>query len=307
MSRMADKVAFGAVTAVAWLPLWVLYRFSDLLYILLYYVLRYRRKVASGNIAASFPEKSDAEHRRICRQFYRNFSDYIFETLKLAHISDDEMRRRMTFENVELMNRHIASGRNVVAYFSHCFNWEWAPSVTLHYDHTTDRKVEFCQVYRPLRNPVFDNLMLRLRGRFGSLSLKKRSVLRDLLRFRRDATVTVTGFMSDQKPSHGDPIHVVDFLHRPTAVITGTETLAARLAMAAVYWDISKVSRGHYRIVMRELSDNVGAEPPMEVTHRYFAMLADTISRNPANWLWTHKRWKHKVSMDMNDKNLRLE
>ncbi|MDE7154404.1 MAG: lysophospholipid acyltransferase family protein [Muribaculaceae bacterium] len=307
MSRPVDKIAFGAVKAVAILPLRVLYLFSDLLYILLYYVLRYRRKVALANIAASFPEKSDAEHRRICRLFYRNFSDYIFETLKLAHISDDEMRRRMTFENVELMNSHIAAGRSVVAYFSHCFNWEWAPSVTLHYDHSTALKVEFCQVYRPLRNQAFDNLMLRLRGRFGSLSLKKRSVLRDLLHFRRDATVTVTGFMSDQKPSHGDPIHVVDFLNHPTAVITGTETLASRLGMAAIYWDITKLSRGHYKITMRNLSDDVSKEPEMEVTHRYFAMLADTIRHNPSNWLWTHKRWKHKVTMDMNDKNLRLE
>ncbi|MDE6081658.1 MAG: lysophospholipid acyltransferase family protein, partial [Muribaculaceae bacterium] len=110
-----------------------------------------------------------------------------------------------------------------------------------------------------------------------------------------------------QKPSHGDPIHVVEFLNHPTAVITGTETLASRLGMAAIYWDIAKISRGHYRITMRNLSEDVGKEEPMEVTHRYFDMLEQTIRRNPSNWLWTHKRWKHKVTLEMNDMNLRIE
>lgn len=307
MSRMTDRIVHGGVTLVALLPLGVLYIFSDLLYILLYDVLRYRRSVAMKNISESFPEKSAKEHKRICRKFYQNFSDYIFETIKLAHISDDEMKRRMTFENVELMNSHIAAGRSVVAYFSHCFNWEWAPSVTLHYDHASSQKVEFCQVYRPLRNQAFDAEMIRLRSRFGSLSLKKRSVLRDLLGFRRDHIVSVTGFMSDQKPSHGDPIYVVDFLNHPTAVITGTETLASRLGMAAIYWDITKLSRGHYKITMRNLSDNVGDEEPMTVTNRYFRMLEQTIRENPSNWLWTHKRWKRPVSFEMNNQNLRWE
>lgn len=307
MSAFANKAAYGAVALVARLPLKVLYVFSDIIYIILCYLLRYRRKVVMQNISESFPEKSAAEHKRICREFYRNFSDYIFETLKLAHISDSEMRRRMVFENVELMNSHIAAGRSVVTYFSHCFNWEWAPSVTLHYDHCGKQPVEFCQVYRPLRNEAFDTLMLRLRGRFGSLSLKKRAVLRDLLQFRRDKVLSVTGFMSDQKPSHGDPIYVIDFLHHPTAVITGTETLASRLGMAAIYWDITKLSRGHYKITMRNLSDDVSKEPEMEVTHRYFSMLEQTIRRSPSNWLWSHKRWKHHVTFNMNGKNLRLE
>ena len=307
MSRLIDRVLYGGVRMVAHLPLKVLYLFSDMLHILLYDLLRYRRKVVMKNLAEAFPDKSAREHKKICREFYRNFSDYIFETLKLAHISDSEMMERMEFENMDLLMNYMDSGRSVVAYFSHCFNWEWAPSVTLHYDHATDRRMEFCQVYRPLRNEAFDTLMLRLRSRFGSMSLKKRSVLRDLLRFRRDGVVTVTGFMSDQKPSHGDPIHVVEFLNHPTAVITGTETLASRLGMAAVYWDIAKISRGHYRITMRNLSEDVGKEEPMEVTHRYFDMLEQTIRRNPSNWLWTHKRWKHKVTLEMNDMNLRIE
>ncbi|MDE6266592.1 MAG: lysophospholipid acyltransferase family protein [Muribaculaceae bacterium] len=301
------RLIYGMVSLVAHLPLNILYRFSDMLYILLYYILRYRRRVAMTNIAESFPEKKTAEHKEICRHFFRNFSDYIFETIKLAHISDEEMMHRMEFKNTELMKGYMESGRSVVAYFSHCFNWEWAPSITLHCFTDDEREMEFCQVYRPLRNATFDAVMLELRSRFGSMSLKKRSVLRDLLRFRRYGIISVTGFMSDQKPSHGDPIHVVDFLNHPTAVITGTETLAGRLGMAAIYWDISRVSRGHYSITMRRLSDDVGKEEPMEVTHRYFRMLQQTIRENPSNWLWSHKRWKNKVTFDMNGKNLKVE
>lgn len=304
MKKLGRLAIRYGLESLAWLPLGVLYCLSDILFVILYHLLRYRRKVAMANIRGSFPDKSDADHRRICRQFYRNFADYILETIKTIRISDSEIRQRMQFENIELMERHIAAGRSVVAYFSHCFNWEWAPSVTLH---SRFEQVKFCQVYRPLRNEAFDAEMLRIRSRFGAISLKKRSVLRDLLRFRRDGDISVTGFMSDQKPSHGDPVHVVEFLHRPTAVITGTETLAARLGMAAIYWDMTKVSRGHYKITMRPLSDDVGREQPMAVTHNYMGMLQQTIERDPAIWLWTHKRWKHKVNYEMNSQNLRWE
>ena len=104
--------------------------------------------------------------------------------------------------------------------------------------------------------------------------------------------------MSDQKPSHGDPTYVTMFLNRPTAFITGTETLATRMGMAAVYWDMEKISRGHYRIVTRLLDDGSHQAPRGELTQNYALLLETTIRRNPSIWLWTHKRWKNKVTLE---------
>lgn len=281
---------------LARLPFGILYGIADVLFFIIYYVVRYRRKTVEKNIADSFPEMSAKERRKVIRQFYRNFADYVVETLKLEHVSDEEIKQRMTFENVELIDRLMDEGKSIVAYFSHTGNWEWAPSVTLWTRHRPEVDAVFAQVYRPLRNKFFDQYFLHLRSRFHPRSFPKSSVLRDLIRVRREGLPSITGFMSDQKPSHGDLIHVVDFLNHPTAIITGTEQLARRLEMAVVYWDMEKTSRGHYRITTRLIAENAAQTQPMEITDTYARMLETTIRRNPAIWLWTHKRWKHPVT-----------
>lgn len=294
--KIADTLLNAPLRALALLPLGALYVISDGVALLLRHVFRYRRKVVRKNLAKSFPDKSAAELRDIERRFYRNFADYIFETVKLLHITDEEMSRRMVFENIELVDRLLGEGRSIAVYFSHCGNWEWAPSITLHTAFPPDHGAVYGQVYRPLRNRWFDAMMLRIRSRFGSHSYPKKTVLRDLIREKRTGLPAMVGFMSDQKPSHGDTIHVVSFLNHPTAVITGTEALARRLDMAAIYWDMEKVSRGHYKITNRLISDRLADEPQYSITDRYAAMLEKTIMRDPAVWLWSHKRWKHKVT-----------
>lgn len=294
--KIVHAIALALLRALALLPLGALYLISDIVAFVLRHIVRYRRKTVRKNLSESFPDKSTAQLREIERSFYRNFADYIFETIKLLHISDEEMSRRMKFDNIELVDRLLGEGKSIAVYFSHCGNWEWAPSITLHSAFAPDSGAVYGQVYRPLRNQWFDTLMLRLRSRFGSHSYPKKTVMRELIREKRTGLPAMVGFMSDQKPSHGDTIHIVRFLNHPTAVITGTETLARRLGMAAIYWDVTKISRGHYRITNRLISDNLDNEPQYSITDRYAAMLEETIRRNPPIWLWTHKRWKHKVN-----------
>lgn len=291
-----ETVLYYLLRPLAFLPLKCLYLLSDFIYFVLYYIIRYRKRVVDDNLRQCFPDMTAGRRRAVSRLFYRNFADYIFETIKLFHISDREIKRRMVFENTEAIDRFVAQGRSVAVYFSHCGNWEWAPSITLH-SHTDSVRTAFCQVYRPLKNKAFDGLMLRLRSRFGSVSMPKSTVLRRLIALRRDGFVTVTGFMSDQKPSHGDPTLPLLFLGRPTAFITGTEELARRMKMAAVYWDMYKDSRGYYRIVTRVIADDVSETAPGDVTRAYASMLQQTIQRNPSIWLWTHKRWKIPVTL----------
>lgn len=278
---------------LAHLPLGVLYGASSALALLAHRVVRYRLGVVRNNLKAAFPDTTDGERRKVERQFYRNFTDSIVETLKLMHISDAEMRRRMEFVDTEVIDRLFAQGRSIVVYFAHTFCWEWAPSVSLHTQRKPGDGVQFGQVYRPLRSEAFDKLMLDIRGRFNSESYPKEYTLRRLVEARRRGLLTITGFMSDQHPGHGDQGHYTTLLGRPTMMITGTESLARRLDMAAVYWDMEKTSRGHYRITTRLLAEHPAELAEGELTERYTRALETTIRRNPAIWLWSHNRWKH--------------
>lgn len=287
----------AALTPAAWLPLGVLYAVSDVAALLLGRVVRYRRRVVRDNLLRAFPDKTDAERRDIERRFYRNFTDNVVETLKLMHISDAQMRRRMEFADTAVIDDLLDSGRSVTVYFAHIFCWEWAPSITLHTRHRPSDKTVYAQIYRPLRSASFDRLMLGLRARFGSRSLPKATALRELLRIRRSGALSVTGFMSDQHPSHGDPGHLTTLLGIPTLMITGTETLARKTGTAAVYWDMERTGRGRYRITTRLMAADAAATAPGELTEMYTRMLEDTIRRDPAQWLWSHKRWKHPVTL----------
>lgn len=278
-------------------PLGVLYRISDLLAPIVYYVVRYRRKLVHRNLTESFPDKTSKEIRRIERQFYRNFTDNFIESIKLLGISDSEMRRRVIFEGMDRVNEYFDQGKTIIAYFAHTANWEWAPSITLWTDKKLDEEVVFAQVYRPLRNKRFDRLFLRLRSRFGSHSFKKATVMRDIIRLRRDGMPSITGFMSDQKPSHGDPGHITTFLNHPTAMISGTEQLARRLGAAVVYMDMVRTSRGHYRVRIIDMASDASQTQPGELTERYTSLLQQTIEADPSGWLWSHNRWKFPVTL----------
>lgn len=282
---------------ISLMPFWVLYGIADLIFVLVYYVVRYRRKIVSRNLKESFPHYDSDELKKIEREFYRNFADYIVETIKVNHISDSEIKHRMVFKNMEVIDNIFAQNRSIAAFFSHCGNWEWVPSITLWSRFKTGKDVEFCQVYRPLRNEWYDAYMLRLRSRFNSVSFKKKTVLRDLLMLRRKNIPSITGFMSDQKPSKGDVSHIVKFLNHPSAVITGTEQIARKLDMAAVYFDMKKLRRGYYEVEVKLICDDVKSSPEMSVTDAYVKNLEETITRNPSIWLWTHNRWKNKVEM----------
>ncbi len=285
-------VGIALVKGLAHLPLRALYVLSDVIYVLLHYVLRYRRRMVRANMCAAFPDMDESTLRRNISGFYRNFADYTVETIKLLHVDTDTITDRMTFEGLDIIEDHIRRGRSVVAYFAHTFNWEWAPSITRDFPTDIADKVVFGQIYRPLRSRKWDELMLKVRSRFGSVSIPKKMTLRHLLQSYKEGRLSLTGFMSDQKPSYGDPEHVIEFLGQKTRVITGTETLARRLSMAAVYWDMSKKGRGRYHITVRPITDNVAETEEGEVTDIYFKLLEETIRRQPQIWLWSHNRWQ---------------
>lgn len=295
MKRICQDILYAPLWLImhllAFLPLRVLYLVSYLLYIIIYRVVGYRRKVVRDNLTQCFPDKSVDELRKIERKFYRFFSDYIVETLKVLHISDTEMKQRMEFVDAEVVDRFTTQGRSVMLLLGHYGNWEWIPSLTMWC--ACPDNIQLGQVYRTLRNEWFDRFFLRLRSRFGTRGISKEVVLRTFLQYRRDGLVSLTGFMADQTPSINNIHHWTQFLGRPTAALSGFEAIAKRLDMAVVYVDVELVKRGHYRATFRLLEDNPTACPDFDITDRYMQAMEQTIRRAPHAWLWSHKRWKH--------------
>lgn len=301
MNRKVENILYAPLGAmlhlIALLPYRALYMISDCLYVLIYHLLKYRKRVVWGNLRESFPEKTDAEITTIMKKFYRFLTDYFLEAIKLLHVSDAEMRRRFVFHNTDIIDRCFDENRSIVIYAAHFGNWEMLPSVTLWSRHDFNDKV-FSQVYRPLKNAWFDALFLKIRSRFNTFNFTKKSVFRDLIRLKRDGKLSITGFMSDQHPSLNDDGYLTRFLNHDTAMITGTETLARRLDFAVLYFVPKRIKRGFYDCTIRIVSLNPKDEPENAITEKYTRMLEQQIREQPELWLWTHKRWKHKVTLN---------
>lgn len=295
MNRRLQDILYSPLYVIlhilSWLPLPVLYIIANILYVIIYYVVRYRRKVVRKNLSKVFHDKSDKERLRIERDFYHHFANFMVETVKLLHISDAEMMRRMEFVDAHVVDRFTTQGRPVMLLLGHYGNWEWIPSLTLWCKQTDNIKPG--QIYRPLRNTWFDRLFLRLRGRFGTVCIAKNDTLRAMLRFKRNGEVPLIGFISDQTPTGNNIHHWTSFMGLNTPVITGFESIAKKLDMAIVYIDVELLHRGYYRATFRLLEENPTACPDYDITNRYVAAMEQTIARAPHAWLWTHKRWKH--------------
>lgn len=255
---------------------------------LLYHVARYRRRVVSKNLTSSFPEKDEAELRKIERGFYHFLCDYLVETVKLMTISHEEMKRRVVFKDTELVDEVVAAGQSCAVYLGHYGNWEWIASLPL----WVSPAAQCGQIYHPLENKDFDRLFLGLRQRMGAVCIPMNETLRKLAEYHSQRSPVVIGYISDQVPLWTNIHHWVDVLNHDTPVLTGTERIARKLNHAVFYLDVRRLRRGYYEATFKLITRNPQQSKEFELTDIYWRMLEETIREAPEYWLWSHNRWK---------------
>ena len=275
-----------ALKAIAIWPYCVLHALSSLIYPIVYYVCGYRRKVVRTNLVNAFPEKSEKEIVEIEKKFYRHFCDYVLETVKLMHISDEEMRKRLKFTNPELIEQLRGDGRPFFIYLGHQCNWEYVISITM----WIDSSLSACQVYHPLTNKAMDKLMYRLRSRFNSEGIPQKQTLRAILTMIREGKQPLLGLIADQRPARRPEPEWMEFMNQETAIITGGETMGRKLNAHFIYGSMKCVRRGYYEMTFHPIEPIEGEE--FSYSKQYMRMLEKDIKAQPHMWLWTHKRWK---------------
>lgn len=271
------------------LPLRVLYFFSDLLYYIIYYIVRYRRKVVRKNLVETFPEKKFSEITVIEKKFYRYFCDLILETLKQINISDKELKHLFSFKNVELLIENYNAGRSIFIMSSHYCNWEVCASLNL----KLPAEKPLYNVYKKLKNKKFDTFMLKLRSRYGGINLEKDMLIRTLIELKNSNKQFSVGMISDQSPRRSSNRTQLNFLGRKTWFFTGTEVLARKFNMPVYYAKISRIKRGSYVCEIVPVCSDIQNSTDGEITQKFASILEEQILENPEFWLWTHKRWKN--------------
>ncbi len=284
------SIALNLLSATARLPLCILYVLSDMAYFIVYYIVRYRRETVRQNLELIFGKTDRKKIIRIEKRFYRHLCDCIVETVKLLHISDKEIDRRVEVTNGEYIDEIIRSGHSVVLFLGHYGNWEWVQAIIHHFK----EPLVGGQVYKTLHDGVMDKIMLKIRSRFGLECIPQEKAVRRLLEIVRNKQEFVIGFISDQRPSGKILRHWTDFLGQATPYVVGGETIGNHVDARFVYLEMEKTGRGHYRLTFLPIEPDPEDKEPDPYTREFMKMLEKTIMRAPEYWLWSHKRWKRK-------------
>ena len=288
--KLLQVIVYAAFYLVSLLPYRALYVLADVLHVIVYDVVRYRLKVVRRNIATSFPEKSPAELRSIERGFYRWLCDYFVETIKLMTVSREELLRHVEFRGTELIEDSFDRGQTCAGILGHYGNWELLSATGITFRRHPEAVVGL--IYHPLRNQVFDRLFIKIRQSMGGVCVPKQDILRYLVQFRSQGVMNIFGYIADQAPKYQN-IHLwLPFLGHDTPVFTGAERIMRKMDNTVFYIDVERPARGKYVYTFKPMTDKPGELPEYEITRRFFAMLEQTIRRNPSCYLWSHNRWK---------------
>ena len=292
MAAIGYYLFYGINWIITLLPLPVLYIFSDFLYLVLYYVVSYRRNVVATNLKNSFPEKTDKELKIIEKKFYRHLSDILIETFKSTHMTRANQKKRFTYSNLEIIDILREEKRDIIAIMGHYNNWEW-PTLLPYY-----LKYKTIIIYKPLQNKYFNRFINNHRSEHGIVLTPTSQVIREIINCRKNDINTVSVFISDQIPSKGDIKYWTTFLNQDTAVFTGAGKIASKYDMAIVFFNVQKVKRGYYNLNIEPLFDHTEGLSEEMITEKHVRRLEEIIKEKPEYWIWSHRRWKHKKPVE---------
>ena len=283
ISRALNYLLFYFLLLLSLLPFWLLYLVADLLAFVLYHILGYRKKVVHKNLETSFPQATNIKETE--KKFFHFLADTFLESLKCFTIRKKNLLKRITCDNPEIMEQYAKENRSVILMSAHYGNWEYMIyAMNLLFPHLA------IGVGKPLSNEVMNKLTNARRSRYGMEIVNASNIKEEFKKYKDVPTASL--FLSDQYPGGANKGVFTTFLNKETNFLYGAEKYAKDYDYAVVYADVERIKRGRYKIHLVKITDKPREEEYCMIMSTYINLLGKTIERNPAYWLWSHKRWK---------------
>jgi KDO2-lipid IV(A) lauroyltransferase len=293
MGSFFDRFVVIGCKILARMPFRIIYGLSDIFFVLLFYVVRYRRKVVHMNLINSFPEKSIQEINQITREFYRHLCDLGLETIKFSQMTIEELEDRFKIHNLDIYDEYYKQGKSIILLGMHHNNWEWSGFMQRYI------KAQYLVVYNPVRNnKKLERFILDSRERFGAKSIAVNLSVRTALEFNKNERPGALVLGADQTPPANSQFWTT-FLNQETAFFTGPMKIAIKTNQPVVLHHTRKVGRGRYEVYHHKLVENPSLVEPEDIMMAYIEKLEEIIEAEPEYWLWSHRRWKHQRPENM--------
>lgn len=286
MSKILFKLLYVILWIITLLPLRVLYLFSDFFYLIVYYLIPYRKNVVLNNLKKAFPEKTDEEIVKISKSFYRYFCDFLIESIKSINFSIKRQAKRCTFKNVEVLNDQYDKGNNIVLVSGHYGNWEWFNLLDLYIKH------QFIYAAKVQSNTFSDKLINDLRQKYGAVFVKMEDTYKTVISKVKNQEKILIWLLADQRPPQNAEFWTT-FLNQDTAFYLGAAKMVKKLGFSLVFMDNQRIGRGKYETTFELLCEGKTELDIYELTEIHVRKLEEEIIQRPEFWLWSHKRWKY--------------
>ena len=270
--------------------MWFLYFLSDLGYIAVYYLIKYRKDVVETNLKNSFPNLTNIEIKILEKKFYHHFCDIFIEILKAFTISEKDVKKRFKVKNPDLLKKYFDSGRSIIYYTSHQGNWEWLSFLPLFVPY------QVTSLYTKPSSGYFDEFMKIMRSRFGLVCIEAKKGYKTILEFHQNNTLTLNLIAGDQCPTPNSTKYWTTFLNQETAFLIGTDRIAKKSNQVVIFPSYRKIKRGYYELDFNVVETEPSKINDSRIIDNYARLLENSIIKSPELWLWSHKRWKLKKS-----------
>lgn len=288
MQFLIYSISFPFLWIISKLPFRLFYWFSDCIYILVYYIIGYRKKIVRNNILIALPDVSEEKRLVIEKKFYHHMCDMFLEMIKTMSISSEEMKERFKITNIELLKEYEQKNKSIILLAAHYASWEWLLSI----NESTSFK---CYgVYKKVNNKYFDAKVRAIRSKFKSILVTTDNTIALINDNEKNGVMSLYGLASDQSPQVHKTFHWQQFMGITVPVHTGAEMLAKRYDLEVVFAKVKKVKRGYYEATFVPIANNPKSIPDYEITDAYLKEVEQQILEAPEFYFWTHKRWKHR-------------
>ena len=289
MNLVVFVLVYPFIWLISRLPMGVLHLISHGFYLLNEYIIGYRKAVVLENLKLAFPERKEKELIQIRKQFFKHLVDFFIESIKTFTISEKEIRKRMTYKNLELLKTIVKSGKSIALVGSHQANWEWLiglpmqlPGIVCH------------AAYTRIKNPYFEKVVKQSRSKFGGVMYRTSDTIRNIHKNYKNNQQSLYCLLSDQSPVLHKAQYWSEFMGIKVPVHTGAEMLAKRYNMAYVVWSSKRLKRGYYEIEFQLITDKPNDFTDYQLTDQFLEIAENNIRLYPDVYLWSHRRFKHR-------------
>ncbi len=287
MQLLTYLIFYPLIKIISLQPFCVVYRISDFVNFLLYSVFKYRLKTVRRNLKLVFQDKTDIELRKIEKGFYKHFSDITIESIKAYGMSKNQMMKRYTYENIDLLRKIQKKKKNIILLLGHYSNFEWLLSIGYH------TKGNNYAIYTPMTNKYFDRLFKKIRKKHKCFLVSRYKIKEFMSSLDNDKSY-MFGFAADQSPRKVGKSYINKFFGHKVPIFTGAERFARDYNLSVVFADVTRVKRGYYKTKFIEINDN--KDSSYSITDQFIKLLEKQVYRDPNQYFWSHNRFKHLIN-----------